>query len=194
MQLYRYFMSQSSEFCRHNPLCRFSTTVYCCKRIFRYRLSPETFGYTPVCISEISMERRFFITTNCIIRSMYHMHWSNAMKVNEHNMETCQDSLNHVEISISLFTFRSMRLVYKLLDCDVSFIRCHFASESNLRYRYLCGPIAPSLTYPSTTQLSPMLFLYPLFRIPHNDIKTRKEAVSFMLHTTHPLPICLFCI
>jgi hypothetical protein len=47
-QLYRYFMSQSSEFCRHNPLCCFSMNVYCCKRIFRYRLSAETFGYTLV--------------------------------------------------------------------------------------------------------------------------------------------------
>jgi len=41
-------VSQSSEFCRHNPLCCFSTSVYCCKRMFRYRLSPETFGYTVV--------------------------------------------------------------------------------------------------------------------------------------------------
>jgi hypothetical protein len=29
LQLYRYFMSQSSEFCRHNPLCCFSISVYC---------------------------------------------------------------------------------------------------------------------------------------------------------------------
>jgi hypothetical protein len=28
MQLYRYFVSQSSEFCRHNPLCCFSASVY----------------------------------------------------------------------------------------------------------------------------------------------------------------------
>jgi len=42
-------VSQSSEFCCHNPLCCFSTSVYCCKHIFRYRLSPETFGYTSVC-------------------------------------------------------------------------------------------------------------------------------------------------
>jgi hypothetical protein len=46
VQLYRYFVSQCSEFCHHNPLCCFSTSVYCCKRIFSYRLSPETFGYT----------------------------------------------------------------------------------------------------------------------------------------------------
>jgi hypothetical protein len=49
MQLYCYFVSQSSEFCRHNPLCCFSTNVYCCRCcLFRYRLSPETFGYTVV--------------------------------------------------------------------------------------------------------------------------------------------------
>jgi hypothetical protein len=37
-----------SEFCHHNPLCCFSTSVYCCKHIFCYQLSPETFGYTLV--------------------------------------------------------------------------------------------------------------------------------------------------
>jgi hypothetical protein len=46
MQLYRYFASQCSEFCRHNDLYCFSVSVYCC--LFRYRLSPETFGYTLV--------------------------------------------------------------------------------------------------------------------------------------------------
>jgi len=44
MQLYRYFVSQCNEFCRHNPLWCFSTSVYCCCS-FRYRLSPESFGY-----------------------------------------------------------------------------------------------------------------------------------------------------
>jgi len=48
--LYPYFVSQSSDFCRHNPLCCFSMSVYCCKRIFLYRLSPETFGYILVLI------------------------------------------------------------------------------------------------------------------------------------------------
>jgi len=47
MQSYRYFVNHSSEFCRHNPLCCFWTSVYCCW--FRYRLSSETFGYTLVC-------------------------------------------------------------------------------------------------------------------------------------------------
>jgi hypothetical protein len=48
VQLYRYFIYQSNEFYRHNPLCCFSTSNTKCKRIFRYRLSPETFGYTLV--------------------------------------------------------------------------------------------------------------------------------------------------
>jgi hypothetical protein len=42
-----YFVSQSSEFCHHNPLCCFPTSVYC--YLFRYRLSPDTFEYTLVC-------------------------------------------------------------------------------------------------------------------------------------------------
>jgi hypothetical protein len=50
VQLYRYFVSQCNEFCSHNPLWCFSKNVYCCKRIFLYRLSPETFGYTLVCM------------------------------------------------------------------------------------------------------------------------------------------------
>jgi hypothetical protein len=43
--VYRYFVNQSSEFCRHNPLCCSSRSVCCCC-LFRYRLSPETFGYS----------------------------------------------------------------------------------------------------------------------------------------------------
>jgi hypothetical protein len=40
-----YFVCQSSEFCRHNPLYCFLTSNTEGKSIFRYRLSPETFGY-----------------------------------------------------------------------------------------------------------------------------------------------------
>jgi len=48
MQLYRYIVSQSSEFCRHNLLRCFWKSAYCCKCIFDYRPSPETFGYALV--------------------------------------------------------------------------------------------------------------------------------------------------
>jgi hypothetical protein len=56
MQLYRYFVSQYSEFCRHNPLCCFSTRVYCCERIFRYRLSLEILD-TPSYITDALIVR-----------------------------------------------------------------------------------------------------------------------------------------
>jgi len=46
VQLYRYFVSQSSEFCRHKPLKRTAASNTKGKRKFPYRLSPETFGYT----------------------------------------------------------------------------------------------------------------------------------------------------
>jgi hypothetical protein len=45
-QFCRYFVRQCSEFCSHNPLCCFWTSNTKGKRIFRYRLSPKTFGYT----------------------------------------------------------------------------------------------------------------------------------------------------
>jgi len=53
VQLYCYFVSESSEFCRHNPLCCFSTSNTKGERIFRYRLSPETFGYTLVAFNTV---------------------------------------------------------------------------------------------------------------------------------------------
>jgi hypothetical protein len=37
LQLYHYFVSQSSEFCRHNPVWCFSTCVYCCCLFFYVR-------------------------------------------------------------------------------------------------------------------------------------------------------------
>jgi hypothetical protein len=55
-------VSQSSEFCRHNPLCCFSTSVYCCNRILRYRLSPESFGYTFV----HKPPRKQFVNLQCL--------------------------------------------------------------------------------------------------------------------------------
>jgi hypothetical protein len=35
--------------------CCFSTSGHCCKRIFRYLLSPETFGYSLVCLTKWQM-------------------------------------------------------------------------------------------------------------------------------------------
>jgi len=41
-------VSLSSDFCRHNPLCCFSTSNTKDKLIFLYRLSSDTSGYTLV--------------------------------------------------------------------------------------------------------------------------------------------------
>jgi hypothetical protein len=60
VQLYRYFVSQSSEFCRHNPLCCFTTSSTKGKRIFLYRVSPGTFGYTVV-HSQIRLQSKHFM-------------------------------------------------------------------------------------------------------------------------------------
>jgi len=46
------------------PLCYFSTSVYCCKRIFRYRLSPETFGYILV---RIFLSLIFYLTMHQLL-------------------------------------------------------------------------------------------------------------------------------
>jgi hypothetical protein len=45
---YRYFVSQSSECCRHNTLNGTATSNTKGKHIFRYGLNPETSGYTRV--------------------------------------------------------------------------------------------------------------------------------------------------
>jgi hypothetical protein len=62
VQLYRYFVSQSSEFCRHSPLCCFSSCVYCC--LFRYRISTETFGYTLVYVVHLSLSLSSYVTVS----------------------------------------------------------------------------------------------------------------------------------
>jgi hypothetical protein len=41
--MYRYFVSQSSVFSRHNPLKGTTTSITNGKRMFHYQLSPETY-------------------------------------------------------------------------------------------------------------------------------------------------------
>jgi hypothetical protein len=51
VQLYLSYVSQSSDFYHHNHLCCFSVSADC---LFRYRLSPETLGYTFVGCEAVS--------------------------------------------------------------------------------------------------------------------------------------------
>jgi hypothetical protein len=77
VQLYRYFVSQPSEFCHHN-LCCFSTSVYCCKCTFRYRLSPENFGTLSYISTDTYYERSVsvFLAINAVyMYSSRQSHW-----------------------------------------------------------------------------------------------------------------------
>jgi hypothetical protein len=65
MQFYCYIVSLSSEFCRRNPLYCFWTNVCCCCW-FRYRLSPENFGYTLLLYAFIITPMRGVINNNII--------------------------------------------------------------------------------------------------------------------------------
>jgi hypothetical protein len=72
MQLYRYFVSHSGEFCCHNPSCFFSVSVYCCCfccSLCRYRLSPETFVYTFVPTHSIIIIAHTLIIINMTVRN-----------------------------------------------------------------------------------------------------------------------------
>jgi hypothetical protein len=70
VQFYRYFVSQSNEFCRHNPLCCFSTSVCSCC-LFRYRLSSETFGYNLV-LWEVNSSDHFISMSTSIYAIKFH--------------------------------------------------------------------------------------------------------------------------
>jgi len=72
VQHYRYFVSQSSEFCRHNPLCCFSTNVYCCC-LFHYDSVWKLLG-TPLymCLQVITTSAYF--NCYCITHTVSNSH------------------------------------------------------------------------------------------------------------------------
>jgi len=81
LQLYRCFVSQSSEFCRHNPLRCFLTSVYFCCRLFRYRLSLDTFGYTLVWNTKFHYRVHKGPSTVSIQGQMHPVHTSRPVSV-----------------------------------------------------------------------------------------------------------------
>jgi hypothetical protein len=78
VQSYRYFMSQYSEFCHHNSLCCFSTSVYCCKRLFCYRLSPETFGYSLVRPIKVKVKLSVCLTKHQAMKAYWEWRYSST--------------------------------------------------------------------------------------------------------------------
>jgi hypothetical protein len=98
VNLYRYFVSQSSEFCRHNPLCCFSTSVYCCCCcLFRYRLSPKTFGYTLVLSYQNTTQVTNQKTTTRIFTLKMEAARSTETIVLYHNTKRRHNSEDHVK-------------------------------------------------------------------------------------------------
>jgi len=73
VHFYHYFVSQYSEFCRHNPLKWTATSNTKDKRIFRYRLSPEIYGYNLVVY--LLKYRSLQLTPTCrrVIDGVYHL-------------------------------------------------------------------------------------------------------------------------
>jgi len=63
MLSYHYFVSQSSEFCRHNPLCCFWTSNTKCKSIFLY-VSVRKLLDTPSYVNFVVHMSRLNVTTS----------------------------------------------------------------------------------------------------------------------------------
>jgi hypothetical protein len=107
VQLCRYFVSQSSEFCRHNPLCCcFSTSVYCfC--LFHYRLSPETFGYTFVQLTtRLRTDAKILFTTSSGVQwggvIIYTIRWLVSSRWRDGNNAATRSVLTGVTTGLEL--------------------------------------------------------------------------------------------
>jgi hypothetical protein len=114
VQLYRYSVSQSSEFCRHNPLCCFSTSVYCC--LFRYRLSPETFGYTLLYAVVRNSRNRFKKQQPIRQPAALQCHFPHSKCNNEFQ---CHDSLPETRLCYVSLTLLDGRVIMNCGSCKV---------------------------------------------------------------------------
>jgi hypothetical protein len=105
-------MSQSSEFCRLNPLCCFSTSVYCYWCLLRHRLSPETFGYTYLSIldgnSWYVLETCSFIRGTCWDQLLY----------------TCSFPSKYLILILVHFPSRKLIFVEEFTFCPLDVLPC----------------------------------------------------------------------
>jgi hypothetical protein len=81
---------------RHNTLCCFSTSVYCCCcYLYRYQLSPETFGYTLV-YSPMNMREVTSVQTN------FYWDWKRMMKRTDKlrrvSLESCKKNKSYMKV------------------------------------------------------------------------------------------------
>jgi hypothetical protein len=105
-------VSQSSEFCLHKPLCRFSYSNTKDKLTFRYRLSTETFGYSLVYRLN---EWEYFVPTYPIKVSgcLSHQTISNGAKVTR--LSTSRHSIIPINIMY-------LELLNKEAERDIKYI------------------------------------------------------------------------
>jgi hypothetical protein len=76
VRLYRYFVSQSSEFCRHNPLCCFSTNVYCCCLV-RYDSVRKLLDTPSYVIRNRILHREALISfIDCMFEFCFFLNWT----------------------------------------------------------------------------------------------------------------------
>jgi hypothetical protein len=111
VQLYRYFVSQSSEFCRHNPLCCFSTSDTKGTCIFSYRLSPKTFGCTLV----LFVKNRIFNLTLSSVVSVLLI--GSVIKI---FVSTLNNRKDHWRIKITKTTFENTSTFQFCCHCGAS--------------------------------------------------------------------------
>jgi hypothetical protein len=153
LQLHCYFMSQSGEFYRHNPLCCFSTSVYCCKHIFRYDsvrklldtpsyvtespppLIPKAaIGNDPELVqstSILSIHLRFMLTYPPISSVFEDAPFREVLNYNSVIIPLATCPPHHSRIDYSTLT------VYKMRTSSWSNILNWFSYITLLRYKYL---------------------------------------------------------
>jgi len=131
IQLCRYFVSQSSEFCRRNPLCCVSTSVCCYKRIFRYRLSPKTFGYprihvlkstsatrlrTAICVNAI----RFTKCNKPTLKAVKYKHLQRIclgiVQKLDHNIPVLFTMPSQIMIHVFVFKFPAIKISLQMMS------------------------------------------------------------------------------
>jgi hypothetical protein len=122
-------VSQSSEFCRHKPLCCFSTSVYrCC--LFRYRFGPETFRYALVLLTDLDVQ---LLHIQSVVDRTYHL---TSRRINisswcskRHEFESLHTNYN--EIQFPCFSLLKRGKWWKSIKMQVSlsttFIVIHYS-------------------------------------------------------------------
>jgi hypothetical protein len=122
MQFYGYFVSQSSEFCRHNPLCYFSTSVYCCfislpTQSGNFWIHPRVVCQVTYCMQYHvcnSVGIRNNLSRNYYISILLHLKWKQKMETHP-SSSFISDTTERIRMKIGnmyLLSVETMFVVY----------------------------------------------------------------------------------